>query len=84
MTNYLVRFEDAFAGYGGPMPRAMYCDSYEYISNWSPDLFDEFEQRRGYRLETQLPALFGTGSTDTVARVPRACRHSTPLSVCRR
>ncbi|NLE36728.1 MAG: hypothetical protein GX621_01740, partial [Pirellulaceae bacterium] len=69
MTNYLVRFEDAFAGYNGPMPRAMYCDSYEYTSNWSPDLFDEFEQRRGYRLETQLPALFGTGSTDTVARV---------------
>jgi len=69
MTDYLVRFDRALAGYDGPMPRAMYYDSYEYGSNWSAELFAQFAKRRGYRLQTQLPALFGEGPADTVARV---------------
>jgi hypothetical protein len=79
MTDFLVRFTDAFATYKGPLPRAQYHDSYEYRSDWSPDLFAQFERRRGYRLQTQLPALFdsplntehGTRSTppDLVSRV---------------
>lgn len=69
MTHYLKRFDKAFNNYTGPMPRAMYHDLYEYISQWSPTLFDEFEKQRGYRLQTQLPALFGKGPSDVVARV---------------
>ena len=69
MVHYLERFEKAFADYKGPMPRAMYHDSYEYNSNWSPDLFAQFEKRRGYRLQTELPALFGKVTNDRSARV---------------
>lgn len=58
MTNYLRWFETAFSNYDGPKPRAQYHDSYEYRSDWSPDFFDMFEQRRGYRLQEELPALF--------------------------
>ena len=69
MRHYLERFEKAFAAYTGPKPRAMYHDSYEYNSNWAPDLFEQFERRRGYRLQTELPALLGNETNDPVARV---------------
>jgi hypothetical protein len=36
----------------------MYHDSYEYRSDWAPDFLAQFARRRGYRLETELPALF--------------------------
>jgi alpha-L-rhamnosidase len=58
MRDYLRWFDAAFAHYTGPKPRAMYHDSYEYRSDWAPDFFAEFESRRGYRLQTELPALF--------------------------
>ena len=69
IRTYLKRFDRAFAGYNGPMPRAMYHDSFEYQCDWSPDLLAEFEKRRGYRLQTQLPALFGRGEAERIARV---------------
>ena len=58
MRHYLQWFADAFANYRGPKPRALYQDSYEYKSDWAPDFFAAFEKRRGYRLQTELPALF--------------------------
>ena len=70
IEDYLPRFEQAFAAYKGPLPRAVYQDSYEYNSNWSPDLFAEFEKRRGYRLQDHLPGLFDDAtSNDEMARV---------------
>ncbi len=69
MKNYLQRFDEAFAGCDGSVPRAMYHDSYEYQGNWADDLFAEFEARRGYRLQGHLPALQGKASADEVARV---------------
>jgi hypothetical protein len=69
LSNYLRRFTEAFANYDGPKPRAMYQDSYEYKSDWSPDFFQQFEKRRGYRLQAELPALFGTNEDDHAARV---------------
>jgi hypothetical protein len=69
MRDYLRRFTDAFAGYQGPKPRAQYHDSYEYKSDWAPDFFAQFEKRRGYKLQGELPALFGTNEDDHVARV---------------
>lgn len=47
----------------------MYHDSYEYNSNWSPDLFAQFARRRGYRLESELPALLDQTGDDRAARV---------------
>lgn len=70
MRDFLRWFDDAFAGYRGPKPRAMYHDSYEYRSDWAPDFFAAFEKRRGYRLQTELPALFG----DPAANPDRAAR----------
>jgi hypothetical protein len=69
MQHYLAGFEDAFNQYDGPKPRAMYHDSFEYDANWSPDLFEQFHKRRGYRLEEELPALFAEKSDDHSARV---------------
>ena len=69
MQHYLERFDQAFAGYQGPKPRAMYHDSYEYSSNWSPDLLAQFERRRGYRLQAELPALLGKTTNEHTARV---------------
>jgi hypothetical protein len=65
MRHYLQWFDDAFAHYTGPKPRAMYHDSYEYKSDWAPDLFASFEKRRGYRLQDELPALFADSSRIT-------------------
>ena len=61
MDDYLKPFTAAFASYTGPKPRAQFVDSYEYRSDWSPGFFAEFEKRRGYRLQAELPALFGGG-----------------------
>lgn len=69
IDRYLIRFNEAFASYNGPLPRAMYHDSYEYQVNWSPDLLDQFAKRRGYRLESEYAALFGDDSSDRAARV---------------
>jgi hypothetical protein len=69
LRHWLPRFTEAFAGCDGPKPRAQYHDSFEYGVNWSPDLFAQFEKRRGYRLQTELPALFGQESSDHIARV---------------
>jgi pimeloyl-ACP methyl ester carboxylesterase len=69
MPRYLERFTEAFAGYEGPKPRALYHDSYEYRSDWAPDFFLQFEKRRGYRLQHELPALFGKDDSDRAARV---------------
>jgi hypothetical protein len=65
MRHFLSGFDDAFARYTGPKPRAMYHDSYEYKSDWAPDFFAAFEKRRGYRLQTELPALFADSSRIT-------------------
>ena len=69
MNRYLEWFENAFAKYSGLKPRAMYHDSYEYKSDWAPDFFNQFERRRGYRLEYEIPSLFGKEENDRVARV---------------
>jgi hypothetical protein len=69
MTDYLNWFGKPFENYKGPKPRAQYHDSYEYKSDWSPDFFAQFEKRRGYRLQDELPALFGNSRDDHSARV---------------
>ena len=69
IRHYLDGFTRAFAAYDGPMPRAIYQDSYEYQSDWSPDLFAQFERRRGYRLQDHLPQLFGAETDEPTARV---------------
>jgi hypothetical protein len=76
MRDYLSWFQDAFAHYTGPKPRALYHDSYEYRCDWAPDFFSSFEKLRGYRLQTELPALFAD-------RAPHAAHDLSPDHVAR-
>ncbi|BCU75934.1 glycosyl hydrolase [Luteolibacter sp. LG18] len=70
LNRYLAKFDEAFAGYQGAMPGYQFHDSFEYFgATWTKDFFREFEKRRGYDLKTKLPAFFGEGDPDTVARV---------------
>jgi hypothetical protein len=69
MDDFLKPYTAAFASYHGPKPRAQFVDSYEYRSDWSPNFFAEFEKRRGYKLQTELPALFSKNPDDHRARV---------------
>ena len=69
VNDFLKPFTAAFDHYTGPKPRAQFQDSYEYRSDWSPTFFAEFAARRGYRLQTELPALFSPNPDDHAARV---------------
>jgi len=70
LMRYLERFDKAFGDYKGAMPRAHYHDSYEYgRATWTDDLFEQFENRRGYDLRKFSPALLGEGDEDVAARV---------------
>ncbi len=70
LDTFLSRFDAAFRGYGGAMPRAQFQDSFEYFgANWTPGFFREFARRRGYDLRGRLRELAGDGDTDTAARV---------------
>jgi hypothetical protein len=69
MTNWLTWFDKALGNYSGSKPLAVFQDSYEYRTDWSPDFFAQFEKRRGYKLQTELPALFGDAQDDHAARV---------------
>ncbi|MBE6287375.1 MAG: glycosyl hydrolase family 2 [Mediterranea massiliensis] len=70
VENYLDRFDRAFAD-GTPLPHNFFNDSYEvYQADWSEGLFDEFEARRGYKLEEYLPQfLTQENRTDEVGRI---------------
>jgi hypothetical protein len=67
--DWLAWFDAAFANYRAPKPQAVFQDSYEYRTDWSPDFFAQFEKLRGYKLQEELPALFGTNGDDHAARV---------------
>ena len=75
LQHYLDWFTKAFREYRGAKPRANYQDSYEYRSDWSPNLLAEFAARRGYRLEEHLPAF--TQNEGEEARRVRADFHAT-------
>jgi hypothetical protein len=69
LRDWLRWFDQALAGYDGSRPQAVFQDSYEYRTDWAPDFFAQFEKFRGYKLQTELPALFGDGRDDHTARV---------------
>ncbi len=74
LKNYLSKFDKSFAGKNISSLRSFFNDSYEVDdargqSNWTPDLFNEFEKRRGYDLKNELPALFATDNSDRHIRV---------------
>ncbi|MDR2473149.1 MAG: glycosyl hydrolase family 2 [Tannerella sp.] len=70
VERYLARFDSAFAVSGTPYPNSFFNDSYEvYGADWTPTLLNEFERKRGYRLQDYFDELLNDGATDTSARV---------------
>lgn len=74
LAAYLKKFDDAIDGRDIKSFRAFFNDSYEVDdasgnSDATPQIFAEFERRRGYDLRDHLPALFGKASNDENARV---------------
>ncbi|HEX8330375.1 MAG TPA: glycosyl hydrolase [Hymenobacter sp.] len=72
--HYLAYFDKAFKGHDVKPIRAFFNDSYEVDdaqgeSNWTPQMFAEFQKRRGYDLKQHLPGLFGKASEDENKRV---------------
>ncbi|MFA5292746.1 MAG: glycosyl hydrolase [Phycisphaerae bacterium] len=60
LDKYLANFEKALEPYLGKEIgenlRSLHCDSFEFTgANWTADLAQEFEKRRGYSLEPYLP-----------------------------
>ena len=70
VRNYLNKYDKAFARENTPFPNSFFNDSYEvYNADWTPALLEEFEKRRGYKLENYLPELLAKGKTDISCRV---------------
>ena len=74
IDNYLNHFSEIFNGHDISGLRAYFNDSYEVDdargeADFTPLLFDEFINRRGYDLRQYLPALLGQDSEDTNQRV---------------
>jgi hypothetical protein len=69
VQNYLKLVGDRlFQAFGNDRPYSIFCDSLEvYNSDWTDDLLDEFQKRRGYSLETYLPALIADIGPQTAA-----------------
>ncbi len=60
VAHYLNHFTQAFKSTKTPYPSVFFNDSYEVFgANWTPMLFEEFEKRRGYKLENHLLELLG-------------------------
>ena len=58
VANYLKHIEQAFERTRTPYPHTFFNDSYEVeAGTWTPTLLNEFEKRRGYKLEDHLPEL---------------------------
>ncbi len=58
VSNYLQHIEGAFEHTHTPYPHTFFNDSYEVeAATWTPTLFEEFEKRRGYKLEHYLRQL---------------------------
>ncbi|MBR4756241.1 MAG: glycosyl hydrolase family 2, partial [Bacteroidales bacterium] len=56
VRHYLSHIDSAFVASGAPYPRCFFADSYEvFDADWTPSVLDEFEKRRGYRLQDRLP-----------------------------
>ncbi len=68
--HYLSRFSNSFKQSGASAPNNFFNDSYEvYGADWTPALFEEFELRRGYKLENYLPQFLSPERNDIVARI---------------
>ncbi len=67
VANYLKHIENAFERTNTPYPHTFFNDSYEVSeATWTPTLFEEFEKRRGYKLQDNLLKLIHSKDTSTI------------------
>ena len=65
VAHYLKHIEDAFERTNTPYPHTFFNDSYEVSeATWTPNFFEEFERRRGYKLEEHLPEFLKGGKQE--------------------
>ena len=58
VANYLSYFDNRFTSTGAPWPHSFFNDSYEINqADWTPRMFEQFEKRRGYKLEEHMDQL---------------------------
>lgn len=70
VEKYLARFDEAFAKSDADSPHNFFNDSYEvYGADCTPNIFIEFEKRRGYKLENYLPQFLSVEKNDTTRRI---------------
>ena len=70
LMRYLQKFNAALGNDSDTQLRAIYNDSYEnWGQNWTPDLFEQFQVRRGYDLRAHLPQLSPSDKSDEAQRV---------------
>lgn len=70
VSNYLSRFEKAFKQNKTAYPHTFFNDSYEvYGGDWTPDFFEQFAKRRGYKLEEYLPEFLDSNRPEVTARI---------------
>ena len=70
VMRYFGKYDKAFAQNNTPSPDNFFNDSYEvYGADWTSGLLEQFEKRRGYRLQDYFPELLADGATDISKRV---------------
>ncbi len=70
VRRYLEKFDKAFSESNTPFPNSFFNDSYEvYGADWTPGLLEQFEQRRGYKLQDYFPELLNNGEDELTARI---------------
>ncbi|MDR3142081.1 MAG: glycosyl hydrolase family 2 [Tannerellaceae bacterium] len=70
VKRYIDVFDNAFSSSQTNYPNSFFNDSYEvYGADWTPELLNEFERRKGYRLQDYFTELLNDGNTDTSARI---------------
>lgn len=63
VANYLKYFDTKFNAANAQWPHSFFNDSYEInAANWTPKMFEEFESRRGYKLDEHLDKLLNKDS----------------------
>ncbi len=80
--NYLTHIETAFERTKTPYPHTFFNDSYEVeAATWTPSLWQEFERRRGYKLQDHLPQLLASYIKDDSPQPAATAMRRSPRQV---
>lgn len=70
VKHYFDKFDKAFSQNGVDYPETFFNDSYEvYQADFTPDLLEQFAQRRGYKLEDYFPEFLDETRPEKTARI---------------